>query len=89
MQEGLTITLFGMGVVFIVLAIIWLFTLLLSKLDLKFAPAVSASGSTAPVASSTAVYSKSGPTDEELAAAKAAIAAQTGTSPDQFDLIVK
>ncbi|MBU1219751.1 OadG family protein [Myxococcota bacterium] len=88
MQEGLTITLFGMGVVFTVLAIIWLFTLLLSKLDLKFAPAV-ATSSTAPVASSSPVFSKSGPTDEELAAAKAAIAAQTGTSPDQFDLIVK
>ena len=90
LSESLLISLVGMGVVMLELALLALFVLVLSRAvgaiaKKKPAPAVAASTAPAPVLQQAAAVAQGDDfTDEELACVVAATIAQSGADPSQL-----
>lgn len=89
MEKGLSITFVGMSVVFAVLIIIMLGIYILNFVE-KFMPEQAAPApAPRPTPSPVTAEGALAPTDEEVAAMKAAFAHHLKMKPDQFDLEIR
>ncbi len=91
LEHGLVLMLMGMGVVFVVLAAIYLGIVILGVMDRLWPAPEKESSSSTPAAARRPATAPSdgvtaGPTEEEKAAIKAALAHHMGVGPDEFDV---
>ena len=87
MEQGLSLTVWGMGIVFTVLFIIYFSIVILGWYEQKFPspePSAPVKKSSTPKRSSFADY-----TDEEFAAIKGALALHLNKKPEDFDIKIK
>ncbi|MBU1240775.1 OadG family protein [Myxococcota bacterium] len=90
MEKGLSITIMGMTVVFAVLIVIYISIALLTLTERLFPPPAVPDGPQPRSPGNTSGGSQTGiPTDEEVAAMKAAFSHHLNMKPDQFDLEIK
>ena len=88
MEEGLAITVMGMGIVFVVLFLIFLAIVILGWYEQKF-PEPQPVSAPKKNSATTPSFSSNSYSDDEAAAIKGALAMHINKNPDEFEIKIK